>query len=95
MTSTEYAEVIQDATAWVDAYIFPNSVDSSTDADVLEAYRRAICAVIACGIKYPSLGVKSYTTGKVHEELESGEYGMLESAVDPYLSGSGLLCRWL
>lgn len=95
MASESYADVVQDATAWVDAYIFPNSVTSESDADVITAYKQAICAVIATEKAYPELHVKAYTTGKVHEELDGSGYQMIATAAAPYLSGSGLLCRWL
>ena len=95
MASESYADVIQDATAWVDAYIFPNSVTSESDADVITAYKQAVCAAIACGQKFPTLGVKAYTTGKVHEEFDGSANQMIANEVAPYLSGSGLLCRWL
>lgn len=95
MDETAFSNVVQDATAWVDAYIFPNSVDSSTDAGAVEAYKRAICAVIATEQSYPNLHTRSYTTGKVHEELDGSGDQVLANAAAPYLSGSGLLCRWL
>lgn len=95
VSAADFEGVVSDATAWVDAYIMPNVVDATTDADVLEAYQRAICAVITTGVDYPSMGVKNYTSGKVHEELDGTAYEMLTSAVAPYLSGTGLLCRWL
>lgn len=92
---TAFTDVVQDATAWVDAYIFPNVVDAASDPETVNAYKRSICAVIATERDYPDLHTKAYTVGKVHEELDGSGFALLSDAVAPYLSGSGLLCRWL
>ena len=95
VTQEDYALMLPNAEAWIDAYIFPNSVDSQTSADVLEAYQKAISAVIACEYDNPGGAVKAYTAGKVHEELDASTVQTYKNVAHPYLSGSGLLCRWL
>lgn len=95
LTAEEFAGIEPNAESWVDAYIFPNLVDSSTDADVLEAYQRAICAVAVVESDYPGGVAKSYTSGKVREDYDETSIPTPENAAFPYLSGSGLLCRWL
>lgn len=95
VTEDEYAALVPDAAAWVDAYIFPNSVTESTAAAVLDAYQRAICAVVVVDNDYPGGVSKSYTSGKVREDYDETSIPTPENVAHEYLSGSGLLCRWL
>lgn len=95
LTEQEYAALLPDAEAWTDAFIFPNSVDGDTDADVLEAYQRAVSAVVSVHHDFPGGVTKSYASGKVREDYDEASIPTAENAAAPYLSGSGLLCRWL
>lgn len=94
-TSNEFESLITDAETYVDALIFPNIVDSTTDADVLEQYRKAICAVVNINHKNPDGVVSSYTVSKNSETFLAGSMDTRETAAKNALSGSGLLCRWL
>ena len=96
ITEAEFNALIADAEAYTDAFIYPNTVDSETDAWIVEAYQRAMCAALQFAYDYPSGVPTSYTAGKVHETFgKDAEQATRESAVYYYLSGTGLLCRWL
>lgn len=90
-----FAGIVGNATAYVDYLIFPNSVTPQSDPDTLDAYRRAISAVITVENDYPGGVAKSYTSGKVREDYDEASIPTPHNAAYPYLSGSGLLCRWL
>lgn len=91
----EFAALLPDCEAWIDAYIFPNSVDSSSDSDVIEAYQKAICACVVSYNDNPDGALKAYTSGKVREEFDASTVHTFVNVAWPYLAGSGLLCRWL
>ena len=95
ITEESFNGFVQDAEAWVDAYIFPNSVNENTPENVLDAYQRAICGVVCVENDYPGGVAKSYTSGKVREDYDASSLPTNENIAKRYLSGSGLLCRWL
>lgn len=95
VTAEQFAALVSDAAAYVDYLVFPNSVDATTDTDVLDAYKRAISAVCVVENDYPGGVAKSYTSGKVREDYDESSIPTPYNAAHPYLSGSGLLCRWL
>ena len=99
LTSDGYAALVGDAEAYVDEYIYPNSVDGETAEAVLTAYKKAVAAVVDFDDSFPYGSAPSaYTAGKVHETFGSGQSSdapTREGCAREYLSGSGLLCRWL
>ena len=96
VSSDTFSGLIADSEAYVDAFIYPNTVDAETPAWIIEAYKRAICAALQFTYDYPSGVPTSYTAGKVHETFgKDAEQSTRESEVNYYLSGTGLLCRWL
>lgn len=90
-----FTALAPDAEARVDAFIFPNSVDSGTPAAALEAYKRAVCAVVCVAEDYPAGASTHYSSGKVSETFTPETIPTADKAAKYYLSGSGLLCRWL
>ena len=90
-----FAALLPNAESWVDEFIFPNSVNESTRADVLAAYQKAICAIVCTDNDYPEGVSKGYTSGKVREEFDADTIPSHANIARQYLSGSGLLCRWL
>ena len=97
ISETEFDALIADAEAWVDEYIYPNTVDTDSAADTVTAYKAAICAVCDFDAEYPAGAASSYTAGKVHETFSTDgqDAPSREASARMYLSGSGLLCRWL
>lgn len=95
VSSDTFDGLVANAAAYVDYLVFPNSVTATSDADVLEAYQRAVCAVITVENDFPGGVAKSYTSGKVREDYDESSIPTPRNAAYPYLSGSGLLCRWL
>lgn len=87
--------LLPNAEAWVDEYIFPNSVSAISKEETIAAYQQAICAIIKVDSDYPEGVSKSYTSGKVREEFADSSIPTHENIASQYLSGSGLLCRWL
>ena len=95
ITEDVFYSLLPDAEALVDELIFPNVVDSSTSENALEAYQKAICAIVCVDNDYPGGVAKSYTSGKVREDYDAASIPTHENTARKYLSGSGLLCRWL
>ena len=85
--------LLPDAEARVDAFIFPNSVDASHPH--VSDYRKAVCAAVCALDDNPSGAVTGYTSGRVSEQYAAGSVTTPENAAARYLSGTGLLCRWL
>lgn len=93
--SERFDALLPDCEARVDAFIFPNEIDSETPAAAVEAYQRAICAVVCVAFDYPAGASTHYTSGKVSETFTAETIPTADKAAKYYLSGSGLLCRWL
>ena len=95
VTAERFCALLPDSEARVDAFIFPNSVDENTPAAAVEAYKKAVCAVVCVAYDYPAGASTHYTSGKVSETFTAETIPTADKAAKYYLSGSGLLCRWL
>ena len=88
----EFDSLVTPSAAMVDSCIPVVNVVDSTDAEQLEAYQKAVCAVIAHFVGNPTGAVKAYTAGKVREEFAEAQTA--QAVAREYLCGSGLLSMW-